>query len=99
MNEKVSLISCVYTADKNRKLKRWKDGFIRAVNGKVTIYNDEKKAICSFCSRRVKQEYETPGYIVYIEDYEKLGEQKKNGKRSVEEILEIIDTVKKNNPG
>lgn len=64
------MICCVYTADKNKKNKIWKEGFASTKGNKMTVYSDDRKFLCSFCYGPDQREYETSRYLVYIEERE-----------------------------
>lgn len=95
------MIGCVYTADKNKKNKVWKEGFASTKGSKMTVYSGDRKFLCSFWCGPGKQEYETPRYLVYIEERDVLpcGEADAAGaepgarRRSAEEILAILDEI------
>eukprot|EP00866_Antonospora_locustae_P000964 jgi/Antlo1/964/1464 len=95
------MICCVYTADKNKKNKVWKEGFASTKGNKMTVYSCDRKFLCSFCYGPGKQEYETSRYLVYIEEQD--GPPCSDGDtasahpgiqgRSAEEILAILGEI------
>lgn len=97
------MICCVYTADKNKKNKIWKEGFASTKGNRMTVYNGDRKFLCSFCYGPGRQEYETPRYLVYIEEQDAPPCGDSNAAsaepgvqgRSAGEILAILDEIEK----
>ncbi|KAF7683414.1 Protein ZGRF1 [Astathelohania contejeani] len=62
------MIECIYTNQKKKKQKLWKDGFIMLVNNKMSLYDEEKKKIYTFVCKEIMPEIETAQYLIYIDN-------------------------------
>lgn len=63
------MLPCIYTAQKNKKQKSWKDGYIRTgKNGCYFLHDHEKKVITSFKQKYLTNEFQIANYLIYIED-------------------------------
>lgn len=67
------MYECTYTSQKNKKSKKWIDGFV-AMNGKrITIHDDARKAVYATVSYKIEDgTIETPMYLVYTDYLEEL---------------------------
>lgn len=66
----MSFCPCIYTKDKNKKKnKKWVEGFIRVEEGKVILYNEEKRKLFSF-KGIVCEEMECLYYLIFMENAE-----------------------------
>ncbi|WUR03429.1 uncharacterized protein VNE69_05026 [Vairimorpha necatrix] len=61
------MIPCIYTKDKKKKLKKWEEGFYKYKNKKISVYDTDKKLICTKATG-LSNEIETFKYIIYIEN-------------------------------
>lgn len=64
------MIRCVYTAQKNKKLKTWIDGFVEHKGKRLYLYNTDMMKIDSSLASALDNEMETYKYLVYIDSFE-----------------------------
>ncbi|KAK6089282.1 hypothetical protein P3W45_001755 [Vairimorpha bombi] len=67
---------CIYTKDKKKKLKTWLEGFYKYTDNKLSVYDSEKKLVCTKVTK-LDNEIDTFKYLVYIEDLNEREEQLK----------------------
>lgn len=60
---------CLYTKDKKKKLKKWEEGFYKYFNNKITVYDSDKKLVCTKVTD-LENEIDTFKYLIYIENLE-----------------------------
>lgn len=62
------MISCVYTAQKTKKTKTWKEGFIKSNGNYISLFDYEKNCIYEGRIPFIAEEMETFKYLIYVED-------------------------------
>ncbi|ELA40894.1 uncharacterized protein VICG_02074 [Vittaforma corneae ATCC 50505] len=75
-----TMLSCVYTTQKTKKLKKWIDGFIIKKGSGLILYNEERKAIHRCTSFTVLEDstIETSMYLVCAENLEEFMRETQN---------------------
>ncbi|KAI5152760.1 hypothetical protein ENBRE01_2985 [Enteropsectra breve] len=65
--------ACTYTAQKNKKKKKWIDGFVGYKNNRITVYDEDRKSIYNTVSFKEDDGIiETPLYLVCPDSMEEL---------------------------
>jgi hypothetical protein len=64
------MINCVYTSQKQRKIRTWQDGYVTIVGGKFSLYDADRTLLYSSTTTVVDNEIETPKYLVFIENFD-----------------------------
>lgn len=73
------MLTCVYTSDKNKKYKSWKDGYIKINEDICILYDEFKVKLTSFKQKYFENDIETGMYLIYIEEQQIKPKDDDNG--------------------
>lgn len=79
------MIKCIYTTQKQKKLKTWLDGFIKVRGKKFCLYDVDKTSIHSSITTSLDNEIETARYLIYVESFDDSSEE---GRETSEEKIQ-----------
>jgi len=65
------MLDCIYTTQKNKKLKKWIDGFVMRSGRGLVLYDEEKKVLCRAGKFTTREDgnVEASIYLIYSEGF------------------------------
>jgi hypothetical protein len=66
------MIACVYTSQKQKKAKTWRDGYVKVAGKKLSLYDTDGMLLCSSAATAINGEIETPRYLIFVENFDGL---------------------------